>query len=240
MNGIDESSFYIGGIMSLHHITVNKDDNKMTRNYDLSFLSLTGCGLSLSKDQIIASGDFSGKVFLWEHKKRLPVTQFTLPSLLPVRCLLWVKNVLLIGSLSGELFSWQKNESIISNNDIKDSNIKDIDMLYHFVDGVVVLQLNKTENRFAVGTTGGCLYVFDIKESVDCGLEIMEVWNSQVHESKYQNDGLLLKMEIWSLMWSVDDELIATTSEDQTTVISNANTGKLPVILRSPNSIWQL
>lgn len=223
--------------MSLHQVTISKDNNKMIRNYDLSFMSLTSCGLAVNEQQIVASGDFTGNVFLWKHGKRLPVDRFTTPSS-SIRCLLWIDKVLLIGSLSGELFYWKYNS--MHSNQFDDSrnnhskcelNTKTFDckLLYHFIDGVVTIRSNGKKNRIAVGTTGGYLYVFDVCNVKNESLEtfgIEEVWHSQVHKPKHQSNGLILKMEVWSLMWSVDDESIATTSEDQTTIISNASNGK--------------
>ena len=222
MNIANDSSYYIGGIMSLHLVTIKPNVNTMKRDHDLSFLSLSGCGVDIGDEEIIASGDLTGKILFWKSKENLPVGEVINPSSSPTRCLLWINNGLLIGTLEGELFFWKGNFESISSN----KNLETMKLLYHFLGGVVTIRADKENKRIAVGTTTGDLHAFDVLLQSDGYLQIQELFHVQAHKPKLQSDGSMLNMEIWSLIWSVDDKFIATTSEDQTTIISDSLTGR--------------
>jgi len=210
-------SYWIGGIMSLHKLTLSDDQTKITEQLNLSFLQLTGCGISVSETNMVASGDFTGNVMLWKTGVPLPYQTTTINT--QVRCLLWFQNMLLVGSLNGEVYSWNCSQS------------GEVDVLYNFVGGVVTMKMSNNMKYLAVGTTGGYLYIFTISvkdDKVILGL----VYEGIQHEPKKSPDGTLVPMEIWSLAWKPDDSLIVTTSEDYTSAVADPMNGKITNILK--------
>jgi len=214
-------SYWIGGIMSLHKLTLSDDQTKITEQLNLSFLQLTGCGISVSETNMVASGDFTGNVMLWKTGVPLPYQTTTINT--QVRCLLWFQNMLLVGSLNGEVYSWNCSQSSGSSSKVSE--------LYHFNGGVVTMKMSNNMKYLAVGTTGGYLYIFTI--SVKDGKVILGlVYQGIQHEPKKSPDGTLVPMEIWSLAWKPDDSLIVTTSEDYTSAVADPMNGKITNILK--------
>ena len=90
-------SYWIGGIMSLHYVTLAEDLSHIAESKDMSLLNLTGCGLSVSNQGIVAAGDFTGSVMLFKDGNVRPYHTTKIDS--QIRCLLWFKSSLLIGLL---------------------------------------------------------------------------------------------------------------------------------------------
>ena len=206
-------SYWIGGIMSLHYVTLAEDLSHIAESKDMSLLNLTGCGLSVSNQGIVAAGDFTGSVMLFKDGNVRPYHTTKIDS--QIRCLLWFKSSLLIGLLDGELLSW--NKATGNENDVPFS-------LYHFVGGVVTMKISNDLIRLAVGTTGGYLFVFEINISEE-KTELDLVYKSLQHKPQISPDGTEVPMEVWSLVWSPDDAFIVTTSEDKSSVVADSKTG---------------
>lgn len=224
------SSFWIAGIMSLHQVTISHESATVIGRQDLSFLSLTGCGVAVSENNLVASGDFTGKVLLWEYNKPLPIKKVLLPSP-SIRCLLWYRTSLLIGLLDGCLYGW----SYITSGTVHPNNSPTLDdctlkLLYSFTGGVVSVQLNSTATQLAAATTAGYLHVFTIDHENN-EILIKLIFSSLQHKPKIQPNGEKLNMEIWSLTWSVNDNMIATTSEDKTCAVASSETGQILHVL---------
>ena len=209
--------------MSLHKVEVDFDKACLTKRDDVSFLELTGCGVEMNNEGIVASGDFTGNIYLWKKEKRTPCANVKAET--SIRCLLWIDNVLLFGCLNSALYCWryitQSNGPAVPLKYNKNL----IQTLYNVFGDPVSMALDSTDTRLALGTTAGYLYVFDVKRTGDGLLHLEELYNLQIHEPKKQEDGSLLVMEIWNVAWSVSDGYIATTSEDQTCKISESQTG---------------
>jgi len=222
MNAVDASTYYIGGIMSLHKVTIQDDQPTVETISDMSFLSLTACGVSMNTHQIVATGDFTGSVFLWRPGQQNPVHNFNISN--SVRCLLWIDDFLLIGCLNSELYCYQSKPTKTNNDDDDDS--PNVQTIYMVVGDVVAMAVDSKQEKLALVTTGGYLYMFDIRHASDLKfLELIETYSVQMHPPKIDDDSFL-NMEIWNLAWSPDNQYIATTSEDQTTIISKALTGR--------------
>ena len=219
MNAVDSSTYFIGGIMSLHKLTVHDGKPTVEITSDVSFLSLTGCGVSMNSHQVVATGDFTGNVFFWRPECQTPIHRLKVSN--SVRCLLWIDDFLLIGCLNSELYRYQSRANKTDNDDSSD-----VQTIYFVIGDIVSMATDSKQEKLALATTGGYLYMFNIQHVDESNfLELIEIYSKQIHPPKIQEDGSSLNMEIWNLAWSPDDQYIATTSEDQTTVISRALTG---------------
>lgn len=214
----NDSIIYLGGIMSLHKVKIHSGVPAMKRIVDLSYLTLTGCGVALNNNKTIACGDFTGNVILWKTKDRSPIASINIEA--SVRSLLWLtEGTLLIGTLSCQLICWRN-----AGTDGDD----EIESLYHFIGDVTKLGCNSSYSKLAVSTTAGYLYMFSVLSGDK--FDLVEDYSKQVHEPK-QNENGFLNMEIWSLAWSPDDLHLATTSEDQSTIISFVTSGETKHVL---------
>jgi len=219
MNRVEQFTYYICGIMSLHKVSFDYENSCIASKDDISYLTLTGCGLDISNTGLVTSGDFTGNIYLWQTPSRKPVCSFNVTY--SIRCLLWVGDFLLIGCLNSEVSCWKYNSKITPEKEV--SSVRN---LYTVIGDPVALATNSDETKLALGTTAGYLYVFDLKKNEE-SLDIEVFHYSQIHKPKVNNDGSFLNMEIWNLRWSIDDRYIATTSEDQTAIVSDSLTGEV-------------
>ena len=178
---------------------------------------VTGCGIDVSCTNVVASGDFTGQVFLWQNKIETPINKICFTN--SVRCLLWIDNILLIGLLEGQLYQWKMCS--------KDCEPQEV---YNFIGGVVSLKSNSKKTMLAVCTTLGYLYIFSLKVDSNNGFLIFNILYCKVQHIAKPINGQMLDMEIWSLAWSPDDNKIATASEDQTCLINDSESGKFSLI----------
>ena len=226
-------AYYIGGIMSLHKIQIDFEKTCISKREDVSYLELTGCGVDINDGGIVASGDFSGNIFLWKKGERSPYGCFDTSS--SIRCMQWIGDFLLYGCLNSVLYCWEHTANSNNTGILKGDVENSIRTLYNVFGDPVAMAVNSHSNKLALGTTAGYLYAFDIKETDTEQLELEEIYSIQVHLPKKLDDGSLLVMEIWNVTWSVTDQYIATTSEDQTCKISESGTGMFALIFLCSN-----
>ena len=217
----EKYSYYIGGIMSLHKIQIDFENDCISKREDVSYLELTGCGIDINDQGLVASGDFSGNVYLWKPGERSPYGRFKAAS--SIRCMKWIGDYLVFGCLNSIVYCWKHVGNSVTHTTDANNSIR---TLYNVFGDPVAMALNRLKNKIALGTTTGYLYVFSINYT-DGQLVLEELYNIQIHEPKKLDDGSLLMMEIWNVAWSVTDQYIATTSEDQTCKISESRTGKI-------------
>ncbi|XP_047124837.1 uncharacterized protein LOC105848395 isoform X1 [Hydra vulgaris] len=210
----NSSSIWVGGIMSLHYITLS--ESCIQQSLDLSFHMVTGCGIDISSEEIVASGDFTGQVLLWQNDCELPIKKHCFTN--SVRCLLWCDDILLIGLLDGQMYQWK-----LCNENFEPAEV------YNFIGGVVSIKANHDRRKLAVGTTRGFLYIFSLQ--LNNGFLKFDILYCNVqHAAKHANNQSI-DMEIWSLTWSPDNNQIATASEDQTCLINDSENGKILHVL---------
>lgn len=215
---------WIGGITSLTYSFVETEAkpnglvSPTLQSMSLIEHKVAGCGLCFGENPVLATGDLAGNVFInqmgtdfsfMEMRRRIDVKS-------SVRCLAWVEDTLFIGTLEGQLYKWSP--------DFKDSEVTH-NLAYSFQFGVLCMKKSNANSQLAIGTGGGDLYIFDAKNNFELILE------KRVH--KPQNVSMASEsqcMEIWSIAWEPSDELIATASEDRTSIISNAINGMICAI----------
>ncbi|KAF2071536.1 hypothetical protein CYY_007135 [Polysphondylium violaceum] len=198
----------------------NCDNDKETDkvNYSLLYHQISCCGVDFNFDGTkVACGDFLGNVITWSigENKYEPLNQYFFG--IPVRALSWSSgddDYILVGLMDGSLINWNR----ITNETTLISNLQD---------GITCIQWEKKENPtiVAVGTTGGHLNVYQKNKDND-GTFHLE-WSILAHQpSTGPQDlrfGSINKFaEIWSLTFHpTNSSIIATCSEDQTTIIWN-------------------
>ena len=152
----DKYSYYIGGIMSLHKIQIDFEKKSISSREDISYLELTGCGVDINDRGLVASGDFSGNVYLWKQGERSPYGRIKAVS--SIRCMQWVGDFLLFGCLNSVVYCWKNSEALTAKH-----AENSIQTLYNVFGDPVAMALNGSKNKIALGTTVGYLYVFSIK-----------------------------------------------------------------------------
>jgi WD40 repeat protein len=205
-------TLWVAGIMYLSYVELlfaNDDDvfpSSVKEKYQIKYHEVTGCGFDLSDDNLAASGDFTGNVFVWEKDRNEPL--YSTKHEMAVRSLVWNNNKLFIGCLDGIILKWTP------------SNSEPPDICLVCTSGV--LSLRWAQNKLAVGLENGdlLLYSFSDEEFSDP----VELLNHRAHS--LTRDGVLSPAEVWSVCWSPCRNMIATASEDQTTCIWNASNGK--------------
>ena len=211
---------WIGGITSLNYVIIEPERSAAQKEIhaprllSLSEHKIAGCGLSFKDNSTVATGDLAGNVFVNKMGQEFSFddNQDKVNVKSSVRCLAWVQDVLFVGTLEGTLFKWVP---VTSN-----SEAHNLELVYTFPFGVLSIRKSNFNNLLAVGTGGGDLYIFDTEKNFDLILE------KKVHLPQAVSAGLEKHfMEIWSIAWEPSDELIATASEDRTSIVSNAKTG---------------
>jgi len=199
--------------------SLTNDEIEDKLNYSLLYHQISCCGVDFNSDGTkIACGDFLGNVITWSigKNKYEPLHQYFFG--IPVRSLSWSSgddNFILVGLMDGSLFNW----NLISNETILISNLQD---------GITCIQWEKKDNptTVAVGTTGGHLNVYQRSKVGNDEIFNLE-WSILAHQPvtgpQDLRFGSINKFaEIWSLTFSpTDSNIIATCSEDQTTIIWN-------------------
>ena len=238
---IPGEELWVGGIMSLYYVCLPECHSKMQDTasnpiraqegneisnlnsrhcgdavvkFTLSKLELTGCGLDVSTDGRIASGDFVGNVFIW--KKGNDSSLEHLIGQGSIRSLLWCGSLLFVGTLDGALTVWGPKTSKPDEFEICAT--------HGFKTGVVTMRKAHTMDKVAVGLASGELYIFSYKRISDTGhhsVALKQEFHIVAHKPKKRD------MEIWSVCWNPNDAMVATSSEDQTTCILDLKTGMI-------------
>ena len=200
---------WVGGIMSLHYVTLEKEDNtrkfptKLTQKYQLQFHKVTGCGVAFTGDSNhVISGDFTGKLCMWKtgHTEAVAQTQ----CLDAVRCIVWKNGAAYCGCLDGTLSRWIPYEPLVQ--------------ILACAGSVLNMAWAKHSSQLAIGLDSGHLTLYQF------GSEPVELLNIAAHH--LIRDGIEHPAEIWSLCWSPCETMIATASEDQTASIWSIADGK--------------
>lgn len=205
---------WVGGIMSIHYVTLNFNNQKetfpssLTVNQTIEFLEVTGCGIAMNDNNLVLAGDFSGNVFVWEKGKSNPI--FRTKHEISIRCLTWNNGYAFIGCLDGDLLRWLPG---------KDSGPSIA--LTCFGD-VMAMAWSQDLTTLAVGLGTGnlCTYKFLQVSSPDP----KELINFSAHV--IIKEGQEITAEIWSVCWSPCGTMIVTASEDQTAIVWKAVNGE--------------
>ena len=91
--------------MSLHKIQIDFENDCISKREDVSYLELTGCGIDINDQGLVASGDFSGNVYLWKPGERSPYGRFKAAS--SIRCTKWIGDYLVFGCLNSIVYCWK-------------------------------------------------------------------------------------------------------------------------------------
>ena len=213
---------WIGCITSLNYAFLEpssvSSEGALRPSQELSLIEhkVAGCGLSFKNNSTLATGDLAGNVFINEMGEDFSFDdargKINIKS--SVRCLTWVLDTLFIGTLEGTLFKW-----VTADENRKTTSCEQI---YTFPFGVLSMRKSNCKNLLAIGTGGGDLYIFDTQRNFSLVLE-KRVHIPQIISPRTESS----PMEIWSIAWEHSDDLIATASEDKTSIITDAKTGAL-------------
>ena len=217
---IPGKELWIGGVTSLNYFFVQSSPSLVSgatanvlRMLTLIEHKVAGCGLSFKDNSTLATGDLAGNVFISKMGTdfKFDDTRGKINIKSSVRCLVWVLDELFIGTLEGTLFKW-----VVTEN----GNPTNYKLIYNFPFGVLSMRTSNSQKLLAIGTGGGDLYIFDTVKKFQLMLE------TRTHMP--QNIGQEMEerfMEIWSIAWEPSDSLIATASEDKSSVVTDAKTG---------------
>lgn len=206
---------WVGGIMSLHYVSLeyNNPQEKfpvqVKEQHSIKFLEVTGCGVAINDANLVAAGDFTGNICVWQQNKTNPVFQAKYES--AIRCLTWNNSYAFIGCLDGNLLRWLPRS---------DPHPR---MALTCIGGILTMAWSHDLSSLAIGLDTGnlCLYGFQPVNSS----EPNELLNVRAHFIK--RDGQEMGAEIWSVCWSPCGSMIVTASEDQTACVWNSASGKL-------------
>ena len=210
---------WIGCITSLNYVSVEPNpvphQNSAPSSKVLSLIEhrVAGCGLSFKDNSTLATGDLVGNVFINQMGAdfNFDDSQGKINVKSSVRCLEWINDTLFIGTLEGTLFNW-----VATCENVKQT----YDLIYTFPFGVLSMRKSNSMKLLAIGTGGGDVYIFDTQNSFSLILE------TRTHMPQIVSPGMENTfMEIWSIAWEPSDDLIATASEDRTSVVTDAKTG---------------
>lgn len=212
---------WVGGIMSLHYVTFHygsppeRFPNKLEVLQKLAFHEVTGCGIAMNSQDLVASGDFTGNVFVWEKGQTNPVFRTKYEN--SIRCLSWNSLGLFIGSLDGNLLRWNPESS------------SDPQVILTSVGGILTMSWSHDHTRLAIGLDTGHLCVYNFAQHLGQPVEFL---NFRAHS--VTQDEEVVGTEVWSVCWSPCDSMMATASEDQTACVwSSGGGGKLVFGLQS-------
>lgn len=206
---------WVGGIMSLHYITLNynnpeqKFPNSLEVCQTIKFLEVTGCGVAVNDSNLVVAGDFTGNVFVWKGGESDPLFRTKYEA--SIRCLTWNNGYAFIGSLDGELLRWLSD---------KDSHPH---TALTCIGSIMTMAWSHDLTNLAIGLGTGnlCVYKFPQVNSS----EPEELLNFRAHFIKKEEQEMAA--EIWSVCWSPCGSMIVTASEDQTAVVWKAVSGEL-------------
>ncbi|EGC37763.1 hypothetical protein DICPUDRAFT_97144 [Dictyostelium purpureum] len=225
---------------------VNEND---IENYTLLYHQITCCGIDSNEDgSLVACGDFLGNIMIWESNEShpdKPLKEYCFG--IPIRSLSWGggDESILIGLMDGSLMHWNLLKPINTND--SEGEPLNPSLISSLQDSITCIQWEKenTNNNIkesstssnksivAVGTTGGHLNIFKriINKNTNREEFVLE-WSCLAHQpSTGPQDlrfGSINKFaEIWSLTFHpTNNNIVATCSEDQTTIIWNRVTGE--------------
>ena len=217
---IPGKELWIGGVTSLNYVFVQPSPSLVSgatvsvlRMLTLIEHKVAGCGLSFKNSTTLATGDLAGNVFINKIGTDFVFddTRGKINIKSSVRCLAWVFNELFIGTLEGTLFKW-----VVTEN----GNLSKYELIYNFPFGVLSMRTSNSQKLLAIGTGGGDLYIFDTLNKFQLILE------TRTHMPQIVGPEMEERvMEIWSIAWEPSDSLIATASEDRSSVVTDTKTG---------------
>jgi WD40 repeat protein len=187
-----------------------------------SLFKMTCCGLDIHPTlHLVTVGDFTGTVAVLEYEDNLLVSITQIQG--SVRCLKWLGEQVLIGTVEGLLYIW-------------DFQMSEPEIYYSFESTIVCMALK--EQVLALGCTNGQLFFMKDREIINTIL----AHEKQEAEERFGSLGLF--SEIWSLAWSPDGMSLATGSEDQSVkiwdVLTLSSTRTLPKHARAVTGVrWE-
>lgn len=205
---------WVGGIMSLHYITLNynnpeqKFPNSLEVCQTIKFLEVTGCGVAVNDSNLVVAGDFTGNVFVWKGGKSDPIFRTKYEA--SIRCLTWNNGYSFIGSLDGELLRCLPGKASHPHTTLT------------CIGSIMTMAWSHDLTNLAIGLGTGnlCVYKFPQVNSS----EPEELLNFRAHFIKKEEQEMAA--EIWSVCWSPCGSMIVTASEDQTAVVWKAVSGE--------------
>lgn len=212
--GVPGKALWVGGIMSLHCVTLNynnpeeKFPHSLEVQHTIKFLEVTGCGVAVNDSNVVLAGDFTGNICVWRKGESDPIFRTKYET--SIRCLTWNNGYAFIGCLDGNLLRWLPG---------KDSHPS---TAVTCIGSVMTMAWSHDLTSLAIGLGTGNLCVYKFPQ-VDSS-EPEEKLNFRAHFIKVDKEEMAA--EIWSVCWSPRGSMIVTASEDQTAAVWKADSGE--------------